>query len=211
VVTDHIGLRGPRPLRVSIRPVGTPRSLPSVFMCRLLSYTFCVNILILKRYYKVFILFFQYYIFIIFFNKNNEIIKTNDLTRKRVEEQGSRKKRENKHETWDQGLRKAPLMTSDNCKPEKTHRRDGLAVEDYDGAAQGHIFPWHHARWWFTRGGRAKLSLKTFTKTKSYCCGFHKRSPTAKERTQGNKLVKQKPPTAEAIKGSRTTPTWCCR
>ena len=77
---------------------GDPKK-PSVFMCRLLSYTFSVNILILKRYHKVFILFFQYYIFIIFFNKNNEIIKTNDLTRKRVEEQGSRKKRENKHET----------------------------------------------------------------------------------------------------------------
>ena len=210
MVTDHIGLRGPRPLRVSIRPVGTPRSLPSVFMCRLLSYTFCVNILILKRYYKVFILFFQYYIFIIFFIKNNEIIKTNDLTRKSWR---TGIKKEVREQTWNMRSRAPESSPNDlgQLQAGKTHRRDGLAVEDYDGAAQGHIFPWHHARWWFTRGGRAKLSLKTFTKTKSYCCGFHKRSPTAKERTQGNKLAKQKPPTAEAIKGSRTTPTWCYR
>ena len=34
----------------------------------------------------------------------------------------------------------------------KNHSRDGLPAEGYEGAGQGHIFPWHHVRWWLTPG-----------------------------------------------------------
>ncbi len=34
---------------------------------------------------------------------------------------------------------------------ERLKKCDGLPAEGYEGAGQGHIFPWHHVRWWLTR------------------------------------------------------------
>ena len=42
------------------------------------------------------------------------------------------------------------------------HRRDGLPAEGYERAGQGHMFPWHHVRWWLTPGlpkGERMISL----------------------------------------------------
>ena len=49
----------------------------------------------------------------------------------------------------------------------RDHRRDGLPAEGYEGARQGHIFPWHHVRWWLTTaslGRRVSLERKIVLK-----------------------------------------------
>ena len=47
---------------------------------------------------------------------------------------------------------KESIYMNKRGREKKDHRRDGLPAEGYEGAGQGHIFPWHHVRWWLTPG-----------------------------------------------------------